>query len=232
VTIPTGGTGFVVDSLAPSTLLRGSRTMANAGGLNVNEPVAAFRIEEARAPYRSVAMSFLAPPTCASGVCPAGSQVAVPAGSVVLVARSGGLAAQGFQTKVAARAVTLLSVDDAGWETVDDVMGGKPQLVSGGVPLVSRPAYVDPWQWSQPHWRPALVKGANGTAWLAVTGGPGGVGVWADTWARMLEQMGAVGALGFDNNSSTELYRPGVTPLTAFSWERSIPSALALSYTP
>src|SRR4051794_27741120 len=111
-------------------------------------------------------------------------------------------------------------------------MGGKPQLVSGGTPLVNRPSYVDSWQWSEPHWRPALVKGSNGTAWLAVTGAAYGQGVWADTWARMLQQMGAVSALGFDNNSSAELYRPGAAPLTAFNWERSIPSAVALSYPP
>jgi len=65
-----------------------------------------------------------------------------------------------------------------------------------------------------------------------VTGGAWGSGVWADTWARMLTQMGAQNALGFDNNSSAELYRPGTAPLTAFDWERSIPSAVALSYMP
>jgi hypothetical protein len=177
-------------------------------------------------------MSFLAPPTCASGVCPAGSQVSVPAGATVLVTRNTGIAAEGFAAKATAHGSTLLSVDDAGWETADDVMGGKPQLVIGGRPLTTRPSYVDTWQWSEPHWRPALVKGANGRAWLAVMGGRGGTGVWADTWARMLSQMGAQNALGFDNNSSTELYRPGAAPITAFNWERSIPSAIALSYAP
>jgi len=165
-------------------------------------------------------------------VCPAGSQVAVPAGATVLVTRATGLAADSLAAKLAAHGVLQLSVDDAGWETVDDVMGGKPQLVANGRAISTRPTYVDPWQWSQPHWRPALVRAANGTAWLAVTGGAWGSGVWADTWARMLTQMGAQNALGFDNNSSAELYRPGAAPLTAFDWERSIPSAVALSYMP
>jgi hypothetical protein len=232
VSIPAGGTGFVLDSTAPELLLRGSRTLANRSGLNVSEPVVGFRIEEPSSAYRTVGMHFLAPPTCASGVCPAGSQVGVPAGATVLVTRATGLAADGLAAKVAAHGVLQLSVDDAGWETVDDVMGGKPQLVANGRAISNRPTFVDPWQWSQPHWRPALVRAANGTAWLALTGGAWGSGVWADTWARMLTQMGAQSALGFDNNSSAELYRPGTGPLTAFDWERSIPSAVALSYVP
>ena len=46
---------------------------------------------------------------------------------------------------------------------VDDVMGGKPQLVSNGTAIATRPNFVDPWQWDNPHWRPAVVRG-NGSA--------------------------------------------------------------------
>jgi hypothetical protein len=109
-------------------------------------------------------------------------------------------------------------------------MGGKPQLVSNGTASTTRPNFVDPWQWDNPHWRPAVVKSASGKGWLVVAGGSRGVGIQASTWARMLVQMGAREAMGFDNNSSTELYRPGVTPITAYGYERSIPSATILSY--
>ena len=75
-----------------------------------------------------------------------------------------------------------------------------------------------------------MVKASNGQGWLIVAGGNRGVGIQGTTWAKMLVQMGAQSAMGFDNNSSTELYRPGVTPITAYGYERSIPSATFLSY--
>ena len=109
-------------------------------------------------------------------------------------------------------------------------MGGKPQLVNNGTAIAARPAFVDPWQWDNPHWRPAVVKTATGQGWLVVAGGNRGVGIQATTWAKMLVQMGARDAMGFDNNSSTELYRPGVSPITAYGYERYIPSATFLSY--
>ena len=43
-------------------------------------------------------------------------------------------------------------------------------------------------------------------------------------------------AIGFDNNSSTELLVPGISPSTGWTfdsadrWERDIPEATALSY--
>jgi hypothetical protein len=123
-----------------------------------------------------------------------------------------------------------MATDNVGWDVVDDVMGGKPQLVNNGIAIAARPTFMDPWQWDNPHWRPAVVKTAAGQGWLVVAGGSNGVGIQSTTWAKMLVQMGARNAMGFDNNSSTELYRPGVAPVTAYGYERYIPSATFLSY--
>jgi hypothetical protein len=232
VTVPAGHTGFVAGSDAPQRLLRGSKTIVNSAGLNMAEPVAGFRIEEPNSPYRTVAMPLLAPPTCASGACPAGSQVIVPEGATVLVARVGSVAEAGLQARLTAGKPVTMSVDDGGWDAIDDVMGGKPQLVNAGVPVAQQPSFVDDWQWVYAHWRPAVVHAASGKNWLVVAGGKNGVGIRGDTWAKMLAQMGARTAMGFDNNSSTELLRIGASPVTAYSWERSIPSAIALSYRP
>ena len=84
-----------------------------------------------------------------------------------------------------------MAADNVGWDAVDDVMGGKPQLVSNGIAIAARPTFVDPWQWDNPHWRPAVVKTASGQGWLVVAGGSRGVGIQSTTWAKMLVQMGA-----------------------------------------
>ena len=56
-------------------------------------------------------------------------------------------------------------------------------------------------------------------------------GVYGWNWGKTLVQLGAVNAMGFDNNSSTELFAPGTGTWT-FSprWERQITEATALVY--
>ena len=231
VTVPAGYAGYVLPSIALSTMLHGSRSgFRFASGSNMSETVAGFRFEDPAAAYQTVSVPTSKPAGCPTGTCVAGTGLTVPTGGVVVLARAGGIAATGLSTKAAAGTALIVASDNAGWQTVDDVMGGKPQLVSNGTPIASRPAFVDPWQWDNPHWRPAVVKTASGQGWLVVAGGSRGVGIQATTWAKMLVQMGAQSAMGFDNNSSTELYRPGVTPITAYGYERSIPSATFLSY--
>ena len=66
-------------------------------------------------------------------------------------------------------------------------------------------------------------------SWI-VCGASDASGIYGSTWGRMLVQLGAKNAMGFDNNSSTELYRPGMNPVTAYGFERSIVSATALTY--
>ncbi len=52
----------------------------------------------------------------------------------------------------------------------------------------------------------------------------------------MVRQLGATQAIGFDNNSSTELLVPGSSPAhgwtfdSSHGWERDITEATALSY--
>jgi hypothetical protein len=231
VTVGTGYVGYLV----PSTLLRTTLQGARGGykfttGLNVNETVAAFRFALANVAQTTAAMPTSQPAACPNGTCAAGVTLTVPSTGVVLIAKAGSVAATGLSARALTSAAVNVSVDSAGWQTVSDVMGGKPQLVTNGQAIAQRPGYVDSWQWDNAHWRPAVVRSTNGQGWLVVAGGSNGVGIKATTWAKMLVQMGAKNAMGFDNNSSTELFRPGVSPLTAYGYERYIPSATYLSY--
>jgi hypothetical protein len=231
LTVPTGYVGFVLPSTDLRTMLRGSKGgFKFVTGSNMTETVAGFRFEDPAAAYRTVSVPTSMPAACPTGTCAAGTQLTVPAEGVVVLARAGGIAATGLAAKAAAGGSLMVAADNVGWNAVDDVMGGKPQLVSNGIAIAARPVFVDPWQWDNPHWRPAVVKTATGQGWLVVAGGNRGVGIQATTWAKMLVQMGARDAMGFDNNSSTELYRPGVSPITAYGYERYIPSATVLSY--
>lgn len=231
LTVPTGYAGYVLPSTVLRTMLRGSKGgYRYSTGTNINETVAGFRFEDPAAAYQQVSVPTSKPSTCPTGTCAAGTQLTVPLAGVVVLAKAGGIAATGLSAKSAAGGALAVATDNVGWDAVDDVMGGKPQLVNNGVAIAGRPSFVDPWQWDNPHWRPAVVKASNGQGWLVVAGGSRGVGIQGTTWAKMLVQMGAQSAMGFDNNSSTELYRPGVSPITAYGYERSIPSATFLSY--
>jgi hypothetical protein len=231
VTVPAGYVGFVLPSTALRTMLHGSKGgFRFASGSNMIETVAGFRFEDPAADYQTVNVPTSVPAECPTGTCPAGTALAVPATGVVVLAKAGGIAATGLTAKTTAGGVLSVAADNVGWAAVQDVMGGKPQLVTNGAPIAARPAFVDPWQWDNPHWRPAVVKTAGGQGWLVLAGGARGVGIQGTTWAKMLVQMGAQNAMGFDNNSSTELYRPGVNPVTAYGYERYIPSATFLTY--
>jgi hypothetical protein len=231
VTVPTGYVGFVLPSTVLRTMLHGSKGgFKYATGSNINETVAGFRFEDPAAAYQDATVPTSKPAACPTGTCAATTALTVPANGVVVLAKAGGIAATGLSAKAAAGAGLLVATDNVGWTAVDDVMGGKPQLVNNSTAVAIRPSFVDPWQWDNPHWRPAVVKATNGQGWLVVAGGKNGIGIQATTWAKMLVQMGAQSAMGFDNNSSTELYRPGVAPITAYGYERYIPSATFLSY--
>jgi hypothetical protein len=49
-------------------------------------------------------------------------------------------------------------------------------------------------------------------------------------FADVLADMGATDAMGFDNNNSAELWRPGHRPITGYGYERLLPTATTLSY--
>jgi hypothetical protein len=49
-------------------------------------------------------------------------------------------------------------------------------------------------------------------------------------FARVLKQLGARQAMGFDNNGSAELYRPTTWVRTAYGYQRDLATATGLFY--
>ena len=159
----------------------------------------------------------------------------VPVGGVLILARTDTVthvAADGLRALAGSGSPAVdTAIDDAGWSNVTDVTGGKPMLVSGGHAVSSRPDSIDPWQWDCGGgcWRPALVRSGN-SAWMILIGGKGGAGLTMPKFASVLADMGATDAMGFDNNNSAELWRPGHRPITGYGYERLLPTATSLSY--
>jgi hypothetical protein len=236
VTIPTGYVGVLLQSTALQTDLRGTSTYVNRAGANRSETVVAFRFTEPTAALRTASMPIVKPSACATNVCePTDSPVVVPTGDTLAVAKSGtpNPAAAAALQKVAARPspAVVTTIDSAGWDTVTDVTGGKPELVRRGIAIRARPSFVDPWQWDCGGgcWRPALVRSGN-RGWLIVMGGASGTGLTMPQFAGVLRTLGASDAMGFDNNNSAELWRPGHRAITGYGYERLLPTATTLAY--
>ena len=236
ITVPTGAIGVALSSDALATELRGSQTgFKNPKGVNKPESVVAFRITESTAERRPVSMPIAAPGSCAANVCQPAESVAVPNGGVVLLARTdttSQVAAAGLQAQAALGTPAVnTAIDDAGWGNVSDLTGGKPMLVGAGHAISTRPDSVDSWQWDCGGgcWRPALVRSGS-SAWMILIGGKSGMGLTMPKFASVLADMGATDALGFDNNNSAELWRPGHRPITGYGYERLLPTATTLSY--
>jgi hypothetical protein len=182
--------------------------------------------------------------TCATYVCAAGTSVQLQPGQALMIANNvHDFAARDLiplaQGKQHSNHTIKVSVDAAQWAKVQDVMGGKPQLVENGLVTYPKIGFNPPmmssdgWQWMYQHWRPAIAESRT-RGWMIITGGVNySNGVYGWNWGKMLVQLGAVNAMGFDNNSSTELYVPSTGTWT-FSpgWERSITEATALTYSP
>jgi hypothetical protein len=207
-------------------MLRGTKSITNPQGSGVTETVTGFTFADPAA-----APTINTVPITASYA--AGTVVAVPRSGAVLVTNATGLAGIGL-ANLAARATPAVKIsgDAQGWGSVGDVMGGKPQLVTNGVAVSSKPASVDDWQWTCGGgcWRPALVRSNTGQGWLIVAGAADGTGITMPTWAKMLKQLGAKDAIGFDNNGSAEMFHPGAAPIDAYGYERSLPTATTLTY--
>jgi hypothetical protein len=239
--VPTGWIGVVVTNARPgffTEMLQGNEQVANSSGLRTGETVRGFRLGEGTGVTTTSQLQVLSTTTCGGYVCHGQIDVPLGAGQALLIAKSGHFAEAGLVQRAngSAHALTI-STDNPRWAGVSDVMGGKPRLVKGG--KVSYPApWVNPpmmssdgWQWDYAHWRPAVAETAT-RGWLIITGGVRyGNGVTGWNWGKMLVQLGARNAIGFDNNSSTELYVPHRGTWT-FSpgYQRQIAEATALAY--
>jgi Phosphodiester glycosidase len=241
LTVPTGYVGFVVGSTqVPTpfrTMLTGVQHVTNSRG--VGEIAAGFHFSVAGASPTSVLLPFSAG-TCGTYVCAQSTAVTLPLGSgeSLLIAKAGNSAALGLTTLAQGSSHAVrVPLDASGWGNVTEVMGGKPQLVKNGLPMYATPWHNPPmmssdcWQWCYQHWRPALAVSKQGYGWMIITGGASQTGVYGWDWSRMLVQLGAKDALGFDNNSSTEIDAPG-TGIFSFmrGWQRDITDATSLSY--
>jgi hypothetical protein len=236
--------GFVVGDAAVrspfGTMLRGSVRQKNPTGSNTAETVAGFRFGEAGYPVATMSLPVAAPAACgAAYVCPAGASIILGAGQALVIAKANKPAATDLTALAQRNAhVITVGVDTARWRGVSEVMGGKPIMVRKGVARYTQPGGNPPmmssdgWQWQYRHWRPALVQAKNGYGWMIITGGVHyGDGVYGWDWSRMLLQLGAKNAIGFDNNSSTEIDARGVGHWSfAPGWERDITEATAVSY--
>lgn len=237
--VPWGWVGVVVANAQPNffgNMLQGSEQVNNSTGLKTGETVRGFRFGEGTGTTATTQLRVL--PACGGYVCRGQVDVSLAAGQALMITRAGHFADAGLEQKANSTAHALtISTDTPRWAGVSDVMGGKPRLVKAG--RVQYPlAHVNPpmmssdgWQWEYPHWRPAVAETAT-RGWLIITGGvrySDGVTGW--NWGKMLVQLGATNAIGFDNNSSTELFVPGRGTWT-FSpgWQRQITEATALAY--
>jgi hypothetical protein len=241
--IPTGYVGLLLQSTALQTDLHGTSTYVNPRGVNKSETVVAFRFTEPTAALRTASMPIVKSSACATNVCQPGEIPVVPKGDVLAVAKSGTPIppAKTGSNPVAAVALenvakvpnpaVVTTIDSVGWGSVTDVTGGKPELVSNGSAITARPSFVDPWQWDCGGgcWRPALVRSGN-RGWLIVMGGASGTGLTMPQFAGVLRTLGASDAMGFDNNNSAEMWRPGHRAITGYGYERLLPTATTLSY--
>jgi hypothetical protein len=237
--VPTGYSGFVVGSPDAPTpfrkMLTGTRRITGSNG--TGEQAAGFRFEVPGARDRSIALPAIAPAACPTYVCPDTATLTLGSSESMLIAKVGSRAELGLEALATgpAHAVTV-PLDDAGWQNVTEVVGGKPWLVKDGVAANPRAHQNAPgmspdcWQWCYQHWRPALAESKH-SGWLIITGAPDGTGVYGWDWSKMLVQLGAQNAIGFDNNSSTELYAPAAGTFSFYrGWQRSIAEATSVSY--
>jgi hypothetical protein len=240
--VPSGWVGFVVTNTKPGffgNMLQGSEQVNNSSGLGTGETVRGFRFGEGTGTTTTTQLQVVNEAgACGGYVCHGQVDVSLGAGQALMITKAGRFADADLEHKAnsSLHAFTI-STDTPRWAGAVDVMGGKPRLVKNGkvqypLPRVNPPMMSsDGWQWDYPHWRPAVAETAT-RGWLIITGGvhyADGVTGW--NWGKMLVQLGAQNAIGFDNNSSTEMYVPGRGTWT-FSpgWQREITEATALAY--
>ncbi len=219
-------------------VLRGSSTLSNTSGSGVKEIVAGFVLTPMGTPAPLATVPIHAP---AAG----STAVTVPFGGSVLMMKTGGLAAAGFASLLAQATPSVkVTTSDAAWAGVRDVISGKPQVVTNGVPLLTKPAYVTDDQWYPEQFRPAIASSSNGHGWFVLIGsvnGINGTSLTGAQFSRVLTQLGAKDALQLDNRHSSEIFTPAMNNgecVAGSGWchtlmphyERYIPEAAYLTY--
>jgi hypothetical protein len=161
-----------------------------------------------------------------------GTTVTVPTNGVVLVARNATTAAKGLLA--AAHHTVAVTLDDKGWNTATSIVDGKYQMVSNGVAHTRYPGWPDSWPWYCQGIGSgcvrAVVAETHTQGWLITETATGGNGLTMPDFARVLAQLGATNAMGFDSNSHADFWRKGASPITAFGHEPTTPEATILHY--
>jgi hypothetical protein len=234
--ISTGYAAVVLD-FTPRPL-RGASRYTNPAGSRVRETVAAFTLAQLGTAAPTTAVGIDAAPTGAT-------KLTVPTGGAILIMKSGGLAATGFSSLLAqATPAVKMTTSAKAWASVTDIISGKPQVVTNGTPLTTKPSYVTDDQWYPQQFRPAIATSQDGHGWFIIIGsthGINGTSLTGAQFARVLAQLGAKNALQLDNRHSTELYLPNPTNGMCASgsgtchtlmphYERYIPEAAYLTY--
>jgi hypothetical protein len=168
-----------------------------------------------------------------SGTTVSGTTVTVPANGVVLVARNATTAAKGL-VAAAAHHTVAVTLDDKGWNLASSIMDGKFQMVSHGVAQTRYPGWPDSWPWYCQGTGSGCVRAVlaetRTQGWLIIETGNGGNGLTMPDFARVLTQLGATNAMGFDSNSHADFWRKGASPITAYGHEPTTPEATILHY--
>ena len=168
-----------------------------------------------------------------SGAARSGTTLTVPANGVILVAPTGTTAGSGL-VAAAARHTVGVPLDDSGWGDAQSIVDGKFQMVAGGAAQTRYPGWPDSWPWyCQGPGRGcvrAAVAETKTFGWLIIESGSGGSGLTMPDYARVLAQLGAQNAMGFDSNSHADFWRTGASPIDAFGYEPGSPEATMLTY--
>jgi len=125
-------------------------------------------------------------------------------------------------------------LDDRGWGTAASIMDGKFQMVAGGVAQTHYPGWPDSWPWycgglaSGGCVRTAVAT-AGTKGWMIVVTGQWGEGLTMPDFGRVLAQLGATSAMGFDANTHAEFWRRGGAPIDADGrYEPPVPATTTL----
>ena len=196
-----------------------------AGSSVSSEWVDAYRVSQTGGTATTVAMPV-------AGGTISGTSVTVPHDGVVLVARTNTPAATGLAA-AATRHTVPVALDDAGWNAATSIMDGKFQMISNGTAHTTYPGWPDSWPWYCQGVGRGCVRAVAATTatkgWLVVVNASG-YGLTMPDYARVLAQLGATNAMGFDGNSHADFWRTGAAPITSFGSEPDAPAATLLSY--